>query len=849
MANVGTVQSVTGTVIAVAEDGTERVLRVGDNVAENEKIITNGGTIAIAFADGTTMDLGNDSSIVLNDDVLSQEAEGVTSQRRSDAEDEVAELQEALTNNPNFDPANLPATAAGTAAGGGAGNNGHNLVSVDYLNPDAPVEAGFDTTGINTEFLQGDEELPPATEDDPVVSISVEVEVEVDVEIDPENPGGTPPTDGIPTGDFPVVVSGNGASVLEGTSEGTKPVVFIISLDKVFDVDVQVTYQLIPQTATNPDDWFDGGSIQTVTIPAGSTTFEVTVDIVEDHIVEGNEDFEITLISAEGATINPESNSATITIYDDDIPPLAVNDVYSTEEDTPITINAGSGTLANDSGDDSGEVLTVTGYEQPENGTVSLNEDGSFTYTPNADFNGQDSFAYSMTDGFNGESSATVTIDVDANPDAVNDAFTTDEDVAISNTVVPNDDQGDAPATFANTSNPENGSLVFNEDGTFTYTPNNGFSGSDSFTYQITDADGDTDTATVSLTVTPGAIPPPPIAAPVISIADAQGEEGDPLEKEYEFAAFSGTAQIDNAPSTDDTFTYLTFNVTRTGDVSGTSTVEYTVNPDSAGTPSDYFDNLSGTVSFAAGSSSETIRIEITDDLVAELTEIFTVTLSSPVGATIGDGDAIGTIIDNDITLSVLSAEGDDGAVDESALPTVGSGGGSTTTAGTFDINTGGDPVSEVIVDGTTIAIGGTTNITTGTYGTLAVTEAGGEYSWVYTLDSNTSLHGDPLKTGADDQYPEDTYDVVAIDSDRNRTDTDGVQSSEQLVVQINDDGPIAIADPAIQDVNENADTATATLASLIAEEGADGASVTHVGGIAIVEDELDSGLMTVTGT
>ena len=95
MANVGIVQSVTGTVIAVAEDGTERVLRVGDSVAENEKIITKGGTIAIAFADGTTMDLGNDSSIVLNDDVLNPEGEQVATQNRSAAEDEVAALQEA----------------------------------------------------------------------------------------------------------------------------------------------------------------------------------------------------------------------------------------------------------------------------------------------------------------------------------------------------------------------------------------------------------------------------------------------------------------------------------------------------------------------------------------------------------------------------------------------------------------------------------------------------------------------------------------------------------------------------------------------------------------------------------
>ncbi|OUR86225.1 hypothetical protein A9Q85_06395, partial [Cycloclasticus sp. 44_32_T64] len=165
MANVGTVQSVTGVVKAIAEDGTERILSVGDSVAENEKIITGDGVIVIAFTDGTVLDLGSNSSIVLNDDVLNQAGEQ-TAQSRADAEDEVAALQQALAD-PNFDPtANLPATAAGTAAGG-TGNNGHSIVSVDYLNPDAPVESGHDTVGINQEFLQPDEELPPVIDNPP----------------------------------------------------------------------------------------------------------------------------------------------------------------------------------------------------------------------------------------------------------------------------------------------------------------------------------------------------------------------------------------------------------------------------------------------------------------------------------------------------------------------------------------------------------------------------------------------------------------------------------------------------------------------------------------------------------
>jgi len=166
MANVGTVQSVTGLVRAIAEDGSERLLSIGDTVAENEKIITGDGVIVIAFNDGTVMDLGSNSSIVLNEDVLNQEGEQIA-QNRADANDEVAALQEALVN-PSFDPtAELPATAAGPiAAGGTDGNNGHTIVSVDYLNPDASVESGFDTIGISQEFLQPGEELPPVIEND-----------------------------------------------------------------------------------------------------------------------------------------------------------------------------------------------------------------------------------------------------------------------------------------------------------------------------------------------------------------------------------------------------------------------------------------------------------------------------------------------------------------------------------------------------------------------------------------------------------------------------------------------------------------------------------------------------------
>ena len=164
--NIGVVKSVVGIVKAVAEDGTERVLSVGDNVAENEKIITGSGEVSIAFNDGSLMDLASNSSTILNDDALNQDDEPT-------ANDEIAALQDALAD-PNFDPTtDLPATAAGTPGAGSTGDSGHTITKVDYLNPEAAVESGFDTTGVSQEFLQPEEELPPVINDEPPLADSV----------------------------------------------------------------------------------------------------------------------------------------------------------------------------------------------------------------------------------------------------------------------------------------------------------------------------------------------------------------------------------------------------------------------------------------------------------------------------------------------------------------------------------------------------------------------------------------------------------------------------------------------------------------------------------------------------
>ena len=109
------------------------------------------------------------------------------------------------------------------------------------------------------------------------------------------------------------------------------------------------------------------------------------------------------------------TDSATVTITVDAVndPPVANDDNYAVSEDTTLTPT--TGVLANDT-DLDGDAITVSSFSasSAEGGSVSVAADGSFTYTPSADFNGTDSFTYTITDSGSLTDSATVTITVDA---------------------------------------------------------------------------------------------------------------------------------------------------------------------------------------------------------------------------------------------------------------------------------------------------------------------------------------------------------------------------------------------------------------------------------------------------
>jgi hypothetical protein len=178
--------------------------------------------------------------------------------------------------------------------------------------------------------------------------------------------------------------------------------------------------------------------------------------------------------------------------------PVAEDDTAATRPGEAVAIAV----LDNDSDADN-DPLTVSPIAGPANGTLSVDADGVVTYTPDAGFRGTDSFDYQLSDGEGGIDTATVVINVfNADPDAVDDTASTDAGTPVLIAVLDNDTDADSDNLFVSTvTGPANGSLVLGANGVYSYTPNAGFSGTDSFVYAVDDGYGGTDTATVTVDV------------------------------------------------------------------------------------------------------------------------------------------------------------------------------------------------------------------------------------------------------------------------------------------------------------------------------------------------------------
>jgi hypothetical protein len=181
---------------------------------------------------------------------------------------------------------------------------------------------------------------------------------------------------------------------------------------------------------------------------------------------------------------------------------IANYDSYNAATNTTLQVVA-PGVLANDVGNGN---LTAILVSAPTAGSLTLTNNGGFSYTPTNGFIGTDSFTYQCTDGQTTSGVTMATINVNNSAFANNDTYSMDTNTTLNVAqpgILANDLGGNGPLTAVLATGPADGNLTLADNGGFSYTPGNDFSGTDTFTYQCTDGQTTSGVATVTIVVTP----------------------------------------------------------------------------------------------------------------------------------------------------------------------------------------------------------------------------------------------------------------------------------------------------------------------------------------------------------
>jgi Ca2+-binding RTX toxin-like protein len=475
------------------------------------------------------------------------------------------------------------------------------------------------------------------------------------------------------------------ASDPNAAEAGNDPGTFTISRSGDTSAALTVNYT-ISGTATSGTDYTS--LVQTATIPAGQESVEVTVLPIDDSEEEGTETVSLTLIDSSVYDLNVAAATATVTIADNDaLPPPPLPTVSITATD-PAAAEAGNdaGTFTISRTGNTSEALTVTytvggtatsgtDYATLEQ-TVTIpagQESIEVTVLPadDADIEGSETVSITLIDS-NGydlnvaAAGATVTI-------ADNDVLPT---VSIDDVSFSEGNSGTTTVTFTvNLSAPSSTPVTVQ----YATADNTALAGSDYTTASglLTFNSGETsqtitvdvqadlnvegnETFFVNLSNLTGAI-----------FVDAQGL-GTILNDDVDIPPPSPTLSINDAAlSEGDSGSTLTFTVNLSAPSSTPVTVEYATADGSAIAPGDYTASPLTTLTFAPGQTSQTITVNVQDDLAVEGDETLFVNLSNATGATITDAQGIGTILNDDVdvppplpTLSIDNvnlSEGDSG--------------------------------------------------------------------------------------------------------------------------------------------------------------------------------------------
>ncbi len=240
--------------------------------------------------------------------------------------------------------------------------------------------------------------------------------------------------------------------------------------------------------------------------PDGTYTYEPTEGFV------GTDSF--TFSVADGQ-IDAEPVQATVTITMTNSAPVAAGDAKATH----MGVNLDS-TIQDFVSDPDGDSIATALITDTEHGTLTLDPDGTYIYEPDEGYVGTDSFTFTAYDGeLDAEPvqfTATILV-TNTQPDLNNDTAETVRGTAVVIDVLTNDSDPDGdPLTVGSFTYEGAGTLVLNEDNTFTYTPAKGFFGEENFTYTVSDGQLDAEPVetTVTIEVSLGYLPPAPLNTP-----------------------------------------------------------------------------------------------------------------------------------------------------------------------------------------------------------------------------------------------------------------------------------------------------------------------------------------------
>ncbi|MBL0282782.1 MAG: retention module-containing protein [Zoogloea sp.] len=491
--------------------------------------------------------------------------------------------------------------------------------------------------------------------------------------------------------------------------------------------------------------------------------------------------------STDGIDFLPAAGTTTL-LVPANTPPVANPDATAATEDSPVSIDV----LGNDT-DADGDPLSVTGASvDPAKGSVTVNADGTLTFTPAANVNGPVEITYTISDGKGGTASATTTVDIAPVADAARvgtGSGTVTEDTPAQNTAsgtvsIVDPDAGEAAFQPQTNSAGTYGSFTLAADGAWTYTLDNtkpevqalkeGQRSTETFT--VTSIDGTTSTVTITVIGTNDA---PVAVADNASTDEDQPVTLNPLANDTDPDA--DTLAVTNASAANGQVTINT-----------DGTLRYVPNPDFNGT-----DTVTYTISDGnGGTSTATVTINVTPvpDAPVAVADLAATDEDQPVTFTVldndtdADGDTLsvtgasvdpakGSVVVNpDGTLTFTPAANVNGPVEITYTISDGKGGTSSAIA-TVNIAPVNDPASiskgaGTVQEETTLLASGTLTVTDpdadqsafqaqsgtpGTYGSFSIDAAG---HWTYTLDN-----GNPLVQGlATGDTRSETFTVASLD-------------------------------------------------------------------------------------